>query len=76
MSGQEALTNFLKEVSGQECVVGLSTGAELYGTLCTIDGLFNLVLKNAREMVQGKQTNTFPSVFVRGNKVIHVAPVK
>lgn len=74
MSGQQALTDFLKKAAGQECVVELSTGSELHGVLCTIDGLFNLVLKDVREIVKGKERNRFPSVFVRGNKVIHVSP--
>jgi U6 snRNA-associated Sm-like protein LSm6 len=76
MSGQAALTAFLQAAAGHRCLVVLTTGSELQGILCTIDGLFNLVLREAVEFVGGQQTNTFPSVFVRGNKVVHLAPIE
>jgi U6 snRNA-associated Sm-like protein LSm6 len=75
MSGQAALTEFLRRATGNRCVVALTTDSELRGVLCTIDGLFNLVLRDATEFVKGEAVSTFPSVYVRGNKVIHVAPI-
>lgn len=73
MSGQASITDFLKRAAGHECVVSLSTGSEIRGTLCTIDVFFNLVLKDGIETTNGEKTNTYESVFVRGNKVIHVS---
>jgi U6 snRNA-associated Sm-like protein LSm6 len=72
MSGPEALTGFLHKAVGSKCRVQLGTEAELLGTLCTIDGLFNLVLKDAEEFMGGKKTSNFSSVFVRGNNVVHI----
>jgi U6 snRNA-associated Sm-like protein LSm6 len=75
MSGQAALTEFLRVATGKPCLVVLSTESEIHGTLCTIDGLFNLVLRDATEFVKGAPVSAFTSVYVRGNKVVHVAPL-
>jgi U6 snRNA-associated Sm-like protein LSm6 len=74
-SGQAALTEFLRIASGNRCLVVLSTDSEIQGVLCTIDGLFNLVLREATEFVNGQPVNEFRSVYVRGNKVVHLAPL-
>lgn len=75
MSGQQALVEFLQQAAGNQCVVILSTGAEIAGVLCTIDGFFNVVLKDAVETVKQEETNKYPSVFIRGGKVVHIAIV-
>lgn len=79
MSGQETLTIFLKSATNHKCLVSLTNGTELTGTLCTIDGFFNLVLKDAKEIATqnfGQPPNNFKSVFIRGSNVIHIAPVQ
>lgn len=75
MSGQEALTLFLNISVGHQCLVVLSTGSEFKGTLCTIDGLFNLVLKDAVEYREKQEINQFKSVFIRGTNVVHLTPI-
>ena len=72
MSGQAAIAEFLQKTVGNNCRVVLATGAEIVGTLCTIDGHFNLVVKNANEFVKGEKTNAYESVFVRGSWVVHL----
>lgn len=75
-NGQQAIINFLKQSVGKQCTVALSNRVEVRGVLCTIDGFLNLVLKNAGEYVQGQKIFDFPSVFIRGNNVTHVAPIE
>ena len=79
MNGQEALTIFLRSATNHQCLVSLTNGTEITGTLCTIDTLFNLVLKDAKEtktQIVGQPPNSFKSVFIRGSYVIHIAPVE
>lgn len=79
MSGQETLTIFLRSATNHQCLVSLTNGTEIIGTLCTIDGFFNLVLKDAKETKTqniGQMLNTFKSVFIRGSNVIHIAPIE
>ena len=79
MNGQNALKIFLESSIGKKCLVVLSNGVEIVGTLCTIDGLFNLVLKDAEEtvnVIKDQKPNTYSSVFVRGSNVVHITPVK
>ncbi|KAK8891043.1 hypothetical protein M9Y10_028247 [Tritrichomonas musculus] len=79
MSGLNSLTIFLQSATGHPCIVSLTNGTEITGTLCTIDGFFNLVLKDAKEtatQIYGQQPNTFKSVFIRGSNVIHITPVQ
>lgn len=79
MSGQEALTIFLRSATNHPCLVSLTNGTEITGTLCTIDAFFNLVLKDAKEtktQMLEQMPNTFKSVFIRGSNVIHIAPIE
>lgn len=79
MSGQEALTIFLRSATNRPCSVLLTNGVELHGILCTIDAFFNLVLKDAKEILPKvysfHKPNSFPSIFVRGSNVIHITPL-
>lgn len=69
----DAMTGFLLCTVQKKTQVVLTTGSQLVGTLCTIDGLFNLVLKDVVETVNGQEVGSYQSIFVRGNNVLHVA---
>ncbi|EAY23764.1 Sm protein [Trichomonas vaginalis G3] len=73
MSADDAMTGFLQATLQKPTHVVLSTGSQLVGTLCTIDALFNLVLRDAVEMSNGNEVGRYQSIFIRGNQVIHVA---
>ena len=75
MSGQEALLQFLQKSITKKCVVELSTGSRLTGTLCTIDKLFNIVMKDVTETLFDHQIDSYPSIYLRGNNVVHVSPI-
>lgn len=72
-STEDAMTSFLQSTLQKPVHVILSTGSQFIGTLCTIDALFNLVLRNAVEMTNGHEVAKYQSIFIRGNRVIHVA---
>ena len=73
-SGPDAMRDFLEKTLQSECVVELNTGSEIRGILCTVDGLFNVVLKGAKEFNQkGELINEFPSIFIRGNFVLQIS---
>lgn len=63
---------FLSSVTGQNVNVKLFNDFKYTGELSSIDGYMNVVLQNASEIVNGKVTNTYEEVFLRGNNVIYI----
>ena len=73
-TGPDAMHDFLEKTLQSECVVELITGTEVRGILCTVDALFNVVLKGVKEFnKKGEQINEFPSIFIRGNFVLQIS---
>lgn len=66
--------DILANLVGKQCIIELLSGNYMEGILCTIDNLFNLVLKDASEFDSEKvKVNSFSKVFIRGNHVLHVS---
>ena len=73
MAESSPFHSLLQKTLGKECTVILHTGDNITGTLCTIDAHFNIVLSSAQKLCKGIVTETYPSIFIRGNQVLHLS---
>ncbi|KAI8869763.1 putative U6 snRNA-associated Sm-like protein LSm6 [Ramicandelaber brevisporus] len=70
-SGAGSPNEFLSSSIGNSIRVRLSSGVDYVGTLVSVDGYMNLVMANAQEQVDGKATNKYNDIFLRGNNVLY-----
>ena len=55
-------------------LVGLGRGLEYEGMLLGFDHLWNMVIDDAKEIVDGKLTVNYGRVILRGNRILYVSP--
>lgn len=58
---------FLSGIIGSSVVVKLHNGVQYSGNLQSIDGYMNVVLDEAKELVDQTTKRTYKDVFIRGN---------
>lgn len=58
---------FLSEIIGSSVLVKLHNGVQYSGNLQSIDGYMNVVLDEAKELVDQSVKRTYKDVFIRGN---------
>lgn len=60
-------TAFLSDIIGSSVLVKLHNGIQYSGNLQSIDGYMNIVLDEAKELVDSSVKRSYGDVFIRGN---------
>jgi U6 snRNA-associated Sm-like protein LSm6 len=68
--------DFLKMIKGRPVNVKLNDGSEYRGIFICLDGCLNIVLEKCEEVIEGKVINKFKDLFIRGNNVSYISPLK
>jgi U6 snRNA-associated Sm-like protein LSm6 len=63
-------------IKGRPVGVKLNDGTEYHGTFICLDGMLNIVLEKCEEVREGQIINKFGDIFIRGNNVAYVTPLK
>ena len=66
--------DLLNASKGKEIIIDLKNGQQLVGTLLAFDLYINVVLDNAKEMVDNETKRNLGITFVRGDTIIFVSP--
>ncbi|MAG27182.1 small nuclear ribonucleoprotein [Candidatus Pacearchaeota archaeon] len=73
-SGIERPLDLLNQSKGKEVLVQLKGDKQYVGTLVAFDIHINVVLDNAKEMVEGEIKKNIGLTFVRGDTIIYISP--
>ncbi len=73
-NGIERPLDLLNNSKGKEILVYLKNGKQLVGTLLAFDIHVNVVLDNAKEMVNGEVLRKIGLTFLRGDTIIFISP--
>ncbi len=66
--------DLLNQSKGKEILVHLKNNKQMVGTLLAFDIHINIVLDNAKEMVDGEAKRNLGIAFVRGDTIIFISP--
>ena len=66
--------DLLNSSKGKEVLVQLKSDKQLVGTLLAFDIHINIVLDNAKEMVNGEVKKSIGLTFLRGDTIIFISP--
>ena len=64
----------LNNAKGKEVLVQLKNNREMVGTLLAFDIHINVVLDNAREIVESENKRNMGLTFLRGDTIIFISP--
>lgn len=73
ISGNNAASDFLKEIKGQPVVIKLVSGTEYHGNLQAVDGFMNINLNETKEVYKGTTVADYGNVFLRGTLVTYIS---
>ena len=73
-NGIERPLDLLNNSKGQEVLVRLKGDKQFTGTLLAFDIHINLVMENAKEMVDGEVKTNLGLTFLRGDTIIFISP--
>ena len=74
VNGIERPLDVLNNAKGKEVIVQLKNNKQMVGTLLAIDIHINVVLDNAKEMVDGESKRSMGLTFLRGDTIIFISP--
>jgi len=74
VNGIERPLDLLNSSKGKEILVHLKNDKQLVGTLLAFDIHVNIVLDNAKEMVNGEVKRSIGLTFLRGDTIIFISP--
>ena len=74
VNGIERPLDLLNNSKGKEILVQLKNDRQLVGTLLAFDIHINIVLDNAREVVEGENKRSMGLTFLRGDTIIFISP--
>lgn len=66
--------DLLNQSKGKEILVHLKNNKQMVGTLLAFDIHINIVLDNAKEMVDGEVKRNLGIAFVRGDTITFISP--
>ncbi|TFG20474.1 MAG: ribonucleoprotein [Promethearchaeota archaeon] len=55
-------------------LIRLKDGIEYLGRLKICDNYLNMIIENAKEMMDGSVTAKFGEIFIRGNNILFIKP--
>jgi len=74
VNGIERPLDVLNNAKGKEVLVQLKNNRQMVGTLLAFDIHINVVLDNAREIVDNEEKRSFGLTFLRGDTIIFISP--
>ena len=74
VNGIERPLDLLNNSKGKEILVQLKNEKQLVGTLLAFDIHVNIVLDNAKELVNGEVKRSIGLTFLRGDTIIFISP--
>lgn len=75
VSGNNAASDFLKEIKGQPVVIKLISGTEYHGVLQAVDGFMNITLSDSKEVYKDTTVASYGDIFLRGTLVTYISAV-
>lgn len=73
-NGIERPLDMLNHSRGKEILLQLKNDRQIVGKLVAFDIHINLVLDNAKELVNGEVKKSLGLAFVRGDTIIYISP--
>jgi len=73
-NGIERPLDMLNQSKGKEILLQLKNDKQIVGTLVAFDIHINLVLDNAKELVNNEIKRSVGLTFVRGDTIIYISP--
>ena len=74
VNGIERPLDLLNSSKGKEILVQLKNDRQLVGTLLAFDIHVNIVMDNAKEVVNGEVKRSIGLTFLRGDTIIFISP--
>lgn len=74
VNGIERPLDLLNSSKGKEILIQLKNDTQLVGTLLAFDIYINVVLDNAKEIVNNVVKRNLALTFVRGNTIQYISP--
>jgi len=74
VNGIERPLDLLNNSRNKEILIHLKSDKQLVGTLLAFDIHINIVLDNAKEMVNGEVKRNIGLTFLRGDTIIFISP--
>ena len=74
VNGIERPLDALNNAKGKEVLVQLKNNKQMVGTLLAFDIHPNVVLDNAKEIVDGEEKRSVGLTFLRGDTIIWISP--
>jgi small nuclear ribonucleoprotein len=74
VNGIERPLDVLNNSKGKEVLVQLKNNKQMVGTLLAFDIHINVVLDNAKEMVDNESKRSIGLTFLRGDTIIFISP--
>jgi len=72
--GIERPLDMLNQSKGKEILLQLKNDKQVTGTLLAFDIHINVVMDNAKELVNGELKKSVGLIFVRGDTIIYISP--
>lgn len=72
-AGNNAASEFLKEITGNAVIVKVAPDMEYHGVLQAVDGFMNITLKGTKEVYNDKLVAEYGDVFIRGSLVTYIS---
>ncbi len=73
-NGIERPLDLLNQAKGKEVLVQLKSENQFAGTLLAFDIHVNVVLDNAKEVVNGEVKKNIGLAFLRGDTIVYISP--
>ena len=74
VNGIDRPLDVLNNAKGKEVLVQLKNNRQMVGTLLAFDIHINVVLDNAKEMLDQENTRNIGLTFLRGDTIIFISP--
>lgn len=74
VNGIERPLDVLNNAKGKEVLIQLKNNRQMVGTLLAFDIHINVVVDNAKEIVEGDERRNIGLTFLRGDTIIFISP--
>jgi small nuclear ribonucleoprotein len=74
VNGIERPLDVLNNAKGKEVLVQLKNNRQMVGTLLAFDIHINVVIDNAKEIIEGEGKRNIGLTFLRGDTIIFISP--
>lgn len=74
VNGIERPLDVLNNAKGKEVLIQLKNNRQMVGTLLAFDIHINVVIDNAKEIIEGDERRNIGLTFLRGDTIIFISP--